>query len=89
MFNKDEMKKYAGNQKEIWDAFEIKISNFFPIYFSLHIFKKYFKYILIKYIKNGYSRVEFRAMLCKLNEYDINGKLIKVHEEKKFMDTVD
>jgi hypothetical protein len=80
MFNKVEMQKYAGNQKEIWDAFEVKIENFFPIYFSLHIFKKYVKHVFIKYAKNGYDRVEFRAMLVKLNEYDQAGKLIKEHD---------
>lgn len=28
-------------------------------------------------------------MLCKFNEYDKTGKLIKEHDEKMFMDTVD
>ena len=79
MFNREEMQKYAGNQKEIWDAFEVKIDNFFPIYFALHIFRKYFKHVLLKYARNGYDRVEFRAFLIKFNEYDRSGKLIKEH----------
>ncbi len=80
MFNREEMKQYTGNQKVIWDAFEVKIGNFFPIYFSLHIFRKYFKHVLIKYAKNGYDRIEFRALLCKFNEYDRDGRLIKEHD---------
>ena len=43
-----------SSQGERWDMFEQKISNFFTIYFALHIFKKYTKNILLKYIKNGY-----------------------------------
>lgn len=64
------MKIYAGNQKMIWDAFEVKICNFFNIYFALHIFKNYAKHVFIKYAKNGYDRIEFRAFLCQLLEYD-------------------
>ena len=43
----------------------------------------------MKYAKNGYDRIEFRAWLAKLNEYDKNGKLIKEHDEKMFMDIID
>lgn len=54
--------------------------NFFVIYLSLHIFKKYINHVLLKYIRNGYDRIEFRAFLSQLNEYDQNGNLIKTHD---------
>jgi hypothetical protein len=54
--------------------------NFFIICNALHIFKKYVKYILLKYIKNGYFRIEFRAFLPQLVEYDINGNAIQTFD---------
>jgi hypothetical protein len=57
MFNKDQLLALTLEQKEMWDRFEVKISNFFVLIFALHIFKKYVRHILLKYIKNGYDRV--------------------------------
>jgi len=57
--------------------------------FTLHIFKKYVRHILLKYIKNGYDRVEFRALLSQLTEYDQLGNKVKVHDEKMYMDAFD
>ena len=57
--------------------------------FTLDIFKKYTKHVLLKYIKNGYERVEFRALLAKLNEYDEKGNHVKEHDEKMYMDAFD
>jgi hypothetical protein len=57
MFNKKELQTYSCRQKEMWEVFEGKISNFFIIVFTLHLFKKYTKHTLLKYIRNGYDRV--------------------------------
>lgn len=73
----------------MWNRFEQKISNFFVLIFSLHIFKKYTKHVLLKYIKNGYDRIQFRALLAQLNQYDEDGNMIKVHDEKMFMQAFD
>lgn len=45
------------SQAQCWDRFEKKITNFFPILGTAHIFKKYVIHILRKYIKNGYDRI--------------------------------
>jgi hypothetical protein len=89
MFNTAEIKALTGNQKEIWDAFEGKIMNFFVIIFALHHFKNYIRHVLIKYVHNGYHRIEFRALLSQLNEYDAEGNLVKTHDERKYIDTFD
>ncbi len=80
MLSRDELEKVSGNQHDFWVLFEEKICNFFPLVFTLHIFKKYVRHILLKYIKCGYDRVEFRALLCQLTEYDEKGNLVKVHD---------
>jgi len=67
MLNKEELLTLSYVQKHMWDRFEEKISNFFVLVFALHIFKKYTRHVLLKYIKNGYDRVEFRAFLAQLN----------------------
>jgi hypothetical protein len=64
----------------MWKRFEQKIGNFFPLFFALHIFKKYIKHVLLKYIQNGYDRIEFRAFLGKLKEYDLEGNEVKEHD---------
>lgn len=38
---------------------------------------------------NGYDRIEFRALLSQLNEYDAEGNLVKTHEERKYIETFD
>ena len=47
------------------------------------------RHILLKYIRNGYSRVEFRALLCQLTEYDEKGNFVKLHDEGVFMQSFD
>jgi hypothetical protein len=47
----------SGNQHDFWVLFEVKISNFFILVLTLHIFKKYVRHVLLKYIKNGYERI--------------------------------
>lgn len=44
-------------QKEMWDRFESKISNFFVLVLALDIFKKYTRHMILKYIRNGYDRI--------------------------------
>ncbi len=53
------------------------------------VFSRYCEYILRKYIKNGYDRVEFRALLIRLKEYDKEGNFISEHDDKAFADTFD
>ena len=74
-------------KKEIppWDLFENKISNFFTIYELLQIFRSYAEHVMRKYAKNGYDRLEFRAILRELHEYDESGNLVQVHGETKFV----
>ena len=70
MLNTQELLEMSFVQHEMWDRFEKKISNFFVLVFTLDIFKKYTKHVLLKYIRNGYDRIEFRAFLATLKEYD-------------------
>lgn len=44
---------------------------------------------MLKYIKNGYERVEFRALLCQLSEYDDKGNFVKIHDEGMYMKAFD
>ena len=80
MLKTKEFQSMSFKQKEMWDRFEQKVGNFFAIIFALHIFKKYTKHILLKYIKNGYDRIEFRAFLPKMKEYDLEGNMVKEHD---------
>lgn len=64
MLSKEELLVVSGNQHDFWVLFEEKIGNFFILVLALHIFKKYVRHVLLKYIKNGYERIEFRALLC-------------------------
>lgn len=89
MLSREELLEVSGRQHDFWVLFEEKISNFFPLVFTLHIFKKYVKHVLLKYIKCGYDRVEFRALLCQLTEYDEKGNFVKVHDEETYMKAFD
>jgi hypothetical protein len=71
------MNEIAGDAKKFWIPFEEKIMRFMDLIQVAHIFKKYSNYILKKYVKNGYDRIEFRALLWSLKEYDSEGNLIK------------
>lgn len=57
MLNTEELMTMSFVQKEMWNRFEEKISNFFVLIFALDIFKKYTKHMLLKFIKNGYDRI--------------------------------
>lgn len=57
MLSKEELLETSCNQKAFWDLFEAKITNFFAIYYAVHIFKKYTRHVLLKYINNGYNRL--------------------------------
>jgi hypothetical protein len=89
MLNREELLTLSYAQREMWTRFEEKIGNFFPIFFALHIFKKYTRHLLLKYIANGYERIEFRAYLSTINEYDAEGNFIKNHSEEKFLEAFD
>ena len=49
------------------------------------IFENYSRHVLVKFIKNGYRRVEFRALLIGLKDYDKDGSLVKENDEKSFV----
>jgi hypothetical protein len=66
MLTHDEMLQVAGNAKLFWIPFELKITRFMVLIQVEHIFRKYSEYILKKYYKNGFSRIEFRALLWPL-----------------------
>lgn len=89
MFNTEELMTMSFLQKEMWDRFESKINNSFMLIFTLDIFKKYTRNTLLKFIKNGYDRIEFRALLTKLKEYDAEGNFVKEHDEKMYLDAFD
>ena len=89
MLNREELMGMSFVQKQMWERFESKISNFFVLVFCLDIFKKYTRHMLLKFIRNGYDRIEFRAFLAKLSEYDAEGNLVKEHDEKVFMEAFD
>lgn len=42
------------------------------------------RHIFEKFLKNQYDRLEWRALIVKLFEYDEKGNLIATHDEKKF-----
>ena len=66
----------GGVQEKAWEIFEEKIAGFFPLEWSAHIFRKYAEYVMRKFIKNGYDRIEFRTLLVKLTEYDKDGNKV-------------
>lgn len=70
MITPEEMLQVAGNAKLFWIPFELKITRFMVLLQAQHIFRKYSEYVLRKFYHNGYSRIEFRALLWGLNEYD-------------------
>lgn len=57
-----------------------------PIILTLHFFKPYLKHVMNKFINNGYDRIELRATIGNLVEYDENGKLVKKHEYEKYIE---
>lgn len=84
MITHKEMLEIAGNSKLFWVPFEEKILRFMKLIQVVHIFRKYSEYVLRKFYKNGYNRIEFRALLWGLSEYDSNGNLIKAHDESSY-----
>jgi hypothetical protein len=70
MITPDEMRMITGNSKLFWIPFELKITRFMVLIQVEHIFRKYSEYILRKFYRHGYSRIEFRALLWGLTEYD-------------------
>lgn len=66
MFTHEEMLVVAGNAKLLWGPFEEKITRFATLIQVEHIFRKYSAFVLRKYYRNGYDRIEFRALLWTL-----------------------
>lgn len=62
----EEMESLAGNAEQFWTPFLTKIFTFDVLLEVQDIFEKYCEYILRKFIKNGYQRIEFRALLVGL-----------------------
>lgn len=80
MITHKEMLEIAGIAKLFWVPFEEKILRFMKLIQVVHIFRKYSDFVLRKFYKNGYSRIEFRALLWELSEHDSEGNLVKVHD---------
>ena len=43
----------------------------------------------MKFIKNNYDRIEIRAKIECLNEYDTERNFVKRHQYSKFMEVID
>ena len=84
-----EISEIGDNQEKVWEVFQAKYVSFFPLEWSLHIFRKYVEYGMRKFIRNGYDRMEFRISRMNLVEYDEEGYVVKEHGQRKFMETVD
>ena len=77
------MDHFKKDKPEVWSTFEKKITNIGTLIYSRDIFVQYVEHILRKFIKNGYQRVEFRAELVKLSEYNCKGHFVgKLNEEE-------
>ena len=66
MFTHEEMLVAAGKAQLFWGPFEEKITRFATLRQGEHIFRKYSAFVLRKYYRNGYDRIEFRALLWPL-----------------------
>lgn len=84
MFTAEEMGVAAGNAKLFWTPFELKITRFNVLLSVQHVFRKYSEHVLRKFYRNGYSRIEFRALLTGLDEYDSQGRLLHRHGDAAF-----
>lgn len=62
---------------------------FMPILCNLKFFKSYVKHVFLKFINNNYDRIELRAHIENLLEYDAKGNFVKKHDYKKWIDVVD
>jgi len=81
--------KTTKDKVAAWRLFEKKTENFSVLIYARHIFIKYVKHILKKFIKNGYQRVEFRAELVRLSVYDEKGQFIGKETENGFATAFD
>ena len=62
---------------------------FSPIILNLKFFRSYVKHVFLKFINNSYERIELRAKIEKLNEYDAKGNFVKQHDYQKYIEIVD
>jgi hypothetical protein len=77
LFTEKEIEKICKDEIGAWGIFSKKISNSAILLHSSHIFPKFIKHVLRKFIANGYSRVEFRTELIRLSRYDQEGNFVE------------
>ncbi len=56
---------------------------------NLKFFRPYVKHVFMKFINNNYDRIELRAKIENLNEYDEKGNFVKQHDFKKYVEVID
>jgi adenosine deaminase len=83
-FSEDEKVEGIKNNAAAWSTFYKKLSNSTVLIYAKDIFVEYLVHIFKKFIDNGYQRVEFRAELVKLSEYDENGKFLRKISESEY-----
>lgn len=76
LFTEKEIGRICREEVGAWGIFSKKISNTATLLYSSHIFPKFIKHVLRKFIANGYSRVEFRVELLRLSHYDEQGNFL-------------
>jgi hypothetical protein len=57
LFTDEEVDGICKEEVAAWPLFSKKVSNTATLLFSSHIFPKYIKHVLRKFIANGYSRI--------------------------------
>lgn len=86
LFSQEELIEVCKDKSAAWGLFMKKVSNTAVIIFAAHIFPKYVKHILRKFIRNGYQRIQFRAELVRLSKYDEKGKFLQHLPEAAYAD---
>jgi hypothetical protein len=72
-----EIGKICREEATAWQLMAKKVSNSATLLYASHIFPKFIRHVLRKFIANGYSRVEFRAELLRLSRYDSQGNFVE------------
>jgi hypothetical protein len=76
LLTESEIGRICREETAAWRAIGEKASNAATILFASHIFPKFVRHVLKKFIANGYSRIEFRAELIRLSHYDSQGNFV-------------
>lgn len=77
LLSEDEIGRICREEAAAWRLIGEKVSNAATILFASHIFPKFIKHVLNKFIVNGYSRVELRVELIRLSHYDSKGNFLQ------------